>query len=293
MEMHQLRYVVAIARAGNFSRASEQCHVSQPSLSEQIRKLEDELGERLFDRLRKESRLTAYGKIFLERAQRILGEVEAAQREAAEAKAVLRGTLTVGVLPTIAPYLLPAVLAKFGAENPQVHVVVQEETTAVLIRQALAHEIDFALASLPIEDERIAIRKLFGEDLVLALPRRHRLVKNAELRIADLEGENFIIMKEGHCLGDQVMQFCTHRKSGVKVSFRSSQLETIRALVSAGRGLSLVPAMAARRGGDEPVYRSLADAAPKRQIVAFWPSAREPGRAAEQFINAILKRDES
>lgn len=138
MEMHQLRYVVAVARAGNFSRAAEQCHVAQPSLSQQIRKLEEELGERLFDRLKRETRLTTHGEAFLRRAVRILEEVDAARREASDARQLLRGTLTVGVLPTIAPYLLPGVLADFAAKFPGVELVVQEDTTARLLKLAQA-----------------------------------------------------------------------------------------------------------------------------------------------------------
>src|SRR6187402_2827415 len=115
MEMQQLRYVVAVARTGNFSRAAEQCHVAQPSLSQQIQKLEDELGERLFDRMKREARPTAYGEAFLRRAIRILEEVDAAKREARDATNLLRGIVTIGVLPTIAPYLLPAVVKKFAA----------------------------------------------------------------------------------------------------------------------------------------------------------------------------------
>ena len=113
MEMHQLRYVVAVARTGNFSRAAEQCHVAQPSLSQQIQKLEDELGERLFDRTKRVAKLTSHGETFLRRALRILDEAEAATRDASDAKDLLRGTLTIGVLPTIAPYLLPEVLTEF------------------------------------------------------------------------------------------------------------------------------------------------------------------------------------
>src|SRR6476469_1768315 len=118
MEMHQLRYVVAVARARNFSRAAEQCHVSQPSLSQQIQKLENELGERLFDRLKREARLTSHGEAFLRRAVRILEEADAAKRDASDAKNLLRGTVTVGVLPTIAPYLLPEVMAEFTGKFP-------------------------------------------------------------------------------------------------------------------------------------------------------------------------------
>src|SRR5687767_1348282 len=120
MEMHQLRYVVAVARSGNFSRAAEQCHVSQPSLSQQIQKLESELSERLFDRMKREAKLTPYGEAFLRRALKILEEVDAAKREATDAKSLLRGTVTVGVLPTIAPYLLPGVIAAFTERYPGV-----------------------------------------------------------------------------------------------------------------------------------------------------------------------------
>src|SRR5512138_2017953 len=126
MEMNQLRYVVAVARTGNFSRAAEQCHISQPSLSQQILKLEEELGERLFDRLKREAKLTSHGEAFLRRAVRILEEVDAAKREATDARDLLRGTVTIGVLPTIAPYLLPGVMPDFTEKYPGVEIVVQE-----------------------------------------------------------------------------------------------------------------------------------------------------------------------
>src|SRR5437868_3048337 len=164
MEMHQLRYVVAVARAGNFSRAAEQCHVSQPSLSQQILKLENELGERLFDRMKRVAKPTSHGEAFLRRAIHILHEVDAVEREAAEAKNLSRGTLTIGVLPTIAPYLLPEIMAEFIEKYPGVEIIVQEDTTAQLIKYTLAYEIDFALVSQPINEERLLVRPLFAEE---------------------------------------------------------------------------------------------------------------------------------
>src|ERR1035441_114994 len=170
MELQQLSYVVAVARMGNFSRDAEQCHVSQPSLSQQILKLEDELGERLFDRMNRVAKLTPHGEVFLRRAVHILNEVDAAKRAAAEAKDLLRGTITVGVLTTIAPYLLPDAMAEFTEKYSGVEIVVQEDTTAQLLKHTLAYEIDFALVSQPINDERLAVRDLFAEELLLALP---------------------------------------------------------------------------------------------------------------------------
>lgn len=288
MEMHQLRYVVAVARAGNFSRAAEQCHVAQPSLSQQIQKLEGELGERLFDRMKREAKLTSHGEAFLRHAVRILEEVDAAKREATDARDLLRGTVTLGVLPTIAPYLLPEVMTQFTEKFPGVELVVQEDTTARLLKLAHAYDIDFALASEPIQDERLELRVLFSEELLLALPPGHPLTRKRAVAVADLRGEQLIVMKEGHCLGDQVLGFCGRRDAKPRISFRSAQLETVQALVNAGLGISLIPAMAARSEREDlPEYRSLQSPKPERKIVAVWPKRRPPGRAAHEFLKIV------
>ena len=198
MEMHQLRYLVAVARTRNFSRAAEQCHVSQPSLSQQIQKLEDELGERLFDRMKREAKLTAHGEAFLLHAVAILAEVDAARREAADAKDLLSGTMAIGVLPTIAPYLLPGVMEEFTKTYPGVEIMMHEDTTAQLVKFLLSCEIDLALASHPLQDPRLEVRELFVEELLLALPPGHPLTRKRTITIADLEDEPFIVMKEGH-----------------------------------------------------------------------------------------------
>ena len=294
MEMHQLRYVVAVARAGNFSRAAEQCHVSQPSLSQQILKLEEELGERLFDRMNREARLTPHGEAFLPRALKILEEVDLAKREASDAHGLLRGRLIVGVLPTIAPYLLPELLVAFAKKFPGVEIVVHEDTTAQLLKLAQACEIDFALASRPIQDERMEVKDLFTEELRLALPHGHWLTRKRTVSLADLEQEPFIVMKEGHCLGDQVLKFCERRDLKPTIAFRSAQLETLQALVCSGMGISLVPAMAARsKRTDLPAYRSVLGPKPERKIVAAWPKQRPIGRAASEFLKQISARSKS
>ena len=291
MEMHQLRYVVAVARSGNFSRAAEHCHVAQPSLSQQIQKLENELGERLFDRMKREARLTPHGEAFLRHAVRILEEADAAKREMTDAQGLLRGTLTIGALPTIAPYLLPEVMAQFMEKFPGVEIVVQEDTTARLLKLAHGYEIDFALASQPIRDQRLEVKELFSEELLLALPPGHPLTRKRTVAVADLEGERLIVMKEGHCLGDQVLGFCDRRDVKPKISFRSAQLETIQALVSSGLGISLIPVMAMQGGrANLPEYRSLQSPRPERKIVAAWPKQRLTGRAANEFLKLVSAR---
>jgi LysR family hydrogen peroxide-inducible transcriptional activator len=288
MEMHQLRYVVAVARAGTFSRAAEHCHVAQPSLSQQIRKLEEELGERLFDRMKRDAKLTPHGEAFLRRAVRILEEAEAAKREALEATRLLRGTLSIGVLPTIAPYLLQDVLVAFSEAFPGIETVVHEETTAQLLKELFACELDLALASLPLPEERIEVRTLFHEELMLALPPAHPLARKRKVSIDDLRHERLIVMKPGHCLGDQVLSFCDRRDIQPRISFRGAQLETIRALVRAGAGISLIPAMATRPPrADAPAYRSLAAPKPMRAVVAAWAKQRPPGRAATEFLSIV------
>ena len=288
MELHQLRYVVAVARTGNFSRAAAQCHVSQPSLSQQIQKLEDELGERLFDRLKTAARLTPAGIALHERAVRVLAEVDAAKREATEACALTRGQVAVGVLPTIAPYLLPRVLPRFSKAYPGIEIVVQEETTYQLLNLLASREVDLGIASLPLRDERIEIEDLFTEELFVALPEQHPLATKRELKPSELESERFILMKEGHCLGDQILNFCARRDFHPRISCRSAQMETIRALVQAGLGISLIPAMARQSGrGPQPEYRSIQKPCPQRTIVAIWLKERPPGRAASEFLSCL------
>ena len=286
MEMHQLRYFVAVARTGNFTRAAEQCHVSQPSLSQQIQKLEQELGEKLFDRTNRKAILTSHGEALVSRATRILEEVDAAVREASDAKALLKGVVSVGVLPTIAPYLLPRLLSTFGKKYPGVDVVIQEDLTANLIAQLLACEIDIAIASQPILDQRIETRHLFAEELLVALPVSHPLTKKRTISQSELEREPFIVMKEGHCLGDQINDYCTRRDLQANVRFHSAQLETIQSLVSAKLGVSLIPAMAATAClRDSLVYRSMQTPCPGRDILALWPKHRPPCRAPRHCLN--------
>jgi len=202
-----------------------------------------------------------------------------------------RGSLTVGALPTIAPYLLPDVMAEFVEKFPGVEIVVQEDTTARLLELVHRYEIDFALASQPIDDERLEVKDLFAEELLLALPSTHPLARKRVVPSAGLQGERLIVMKEGHCLGDQVLGFCEGRDVKPKISFRSAQLETVQALVAAGLGISLIPAMATiSEGKNLPEYRSLQSPRPQRKIVAVWPKHRQPSRAASEFLQMVSAR---
>lgn len=258
MELHQLRYFLAVARTRNFSRAAEQCRVAQPSLSQQIIKLENELGEKLFERTKREVALTSAGDLLKVHAERVLADVERACDEVRDLRGLVRGRVVLGVLPTVAPYFLPQRLRAFTAKFPAVDVVVHEETTGHLVAALQAKELDMAIVSLPVERAGLVAEEFFVEKLLVALPDGHALAKKRRLDIHDLERESFILMKEGHCLAGQALQFCQLKGFAPRVSFRSAQIETVLAFVARGWGVSVVPEMACARPTAGVCYRSLA-----------------------------------
>ncbi len=281
MEIHQLRYFLAVARACNFSRAAEQCRVAQPSLSQQIMKLEDELGERLFERTKRGVTLTPAGARLRAHAERVLDELEQARENVREAGAMVRGRVELGALPTVAPYYLPSRLRAFAESHPGVEVVVHEDTTAQLAGAVLAKELDLALVSLPVERRGLKTEALFEEALLAALPTAHALAKKRRLALADLEAEPFILMKEGHCLAGQALALCRREGFAPHVSFRSAQIETVRAFVAAGWGVSIVPKMACpATGAAEAAVRYRPVGEMRRTIGMIANEQRSPSRAA-------------
>lgn len=284
MEFHQIRYFLAVARVRSFSAAARECHVAQPSLSQQIIKLEDELGERLFERLPQGAELTPAGKLFMPYAQRIAGDVEEALQRVSESSGAVKGRMVLGVLPTIAPFLLPKLLGPFTEQFPEVEVVVQEEITPRLLEGVQRGEVDVALLSLPISGRGLETRELFEERLLLALPEAHRLVDIAEVSMSDLAEEKFILMQEGHCLADQALEFChTRGDFQPSVTCRSAQVQTLLALVEAGLGLSIVPEMAIQEDLGV-VYRELSPRSPGRKIGFVWRKSQYQPLAVRQFV---------
>jgi len=285
MELHQLRYFLAVARTRNFSRAAEQCHVAQPSLSQQIMKLEDELGERLFERNKREVALTPAGELFRGHAERVLEELELARDKVHEVRGLVRGRVALGALPTVAPYYLPVRLRAFARMFPGIEVVVHEDTTAQLAAAVLAREIDVALVSLPVERAGLEAEEFFDEDLLVVLPAGHALARKPRLNLDDLEEEAFILMKEGHCLAGQALQFCRLKGFAPRVSFRSAQIETVQAFVAAGWGVSIVPAMARKPGAAGVRYRKLMGMT--RSIGVITRSGRTPNGAVRALLNHL------
>lgn len=288
MELHQLRYFLAVARTRNFSRAAEQCHVAQPSLSQQIMKLEDELDERLFERTKRAVALTPAGELFRGHAERVIEEVELARDKVREVRGLVRGRVALGALPTVAPYYLPARLRAFATAFPGIEVVVHEDTTAQLAAAVLAREIDVALVSLPVERAGLEAEEFFDENLLVVLPAGHALASKRKLVLDDLENEAFILMKEGHCLAGQALQFCRLNGFAPRVSFRSAQIETVQAFVAAGWGVSIVPEMARKPGVADVRYRALAGMT--RSIGVITRAGRAPNRVVKTLVGFLRSK---
>lgn len=247
MELHQLRYFCAVAESGSFSRAAEQSHVSQPSLSQQILKLEDELGARLFDRLGRSVRLTDVGKTFLPRARAVLRELEAARGDVVEQKDSVGGTICVGVIPTIAPYFLPAQITFLSRRFPQARVAVVEDITPALLDRLRASVVDVAILALPVRGHEFEPFPLLTEHLFAALPSKHRSARRASIRLKELREEPFLLLRDGHCFRDTAVAACDRARLHPRIVFESGQFTSILSMVSAGMGVSIVPEMAVEK----------------------------------------------
>jgi len=247
MQIHQLRYFCAVARTGSFTRAAQQEHLAQPSLSQQIRKLEDELGTRLFDRLGRSVRLTQPGEAFLPRAEAIIRQLADAKIEIQEMDGAERGRLVIGAIPTIAPYFLPSCLASFAQTFPRVQISVVEEVTTELLNRVHQGAIDLALLALPVPATHCVSRELFRERLYVVIPQNHRLAASAHVHLAQIANDPFLLLKEGHCFRENTLAACGRARMQPNVVFESGQFTTILAMVAAGTGVSVVPEMAVEK----------------------------------------------
>jgi LysR family transcriptional regulator, hydrogen peroxide-inducible genes activator len=285
MELHQLRYFVAVAQTGNFTRAAERCHVSQPSLSQQVLKLERRLGQPLLNRLGRRAVLTDAGRLLLDRATAILAAVDEAERRLADGDGAPGGRLAVGAIPTIAPYLLPPALEGFGRRCPGVELAVQEDVTRNLVAAVVEGELDLAVVALPIAEERLHLEPVLTEALLVAAPRGHPLTRRRQITLQDLNAERFILLNEMHCLGEQVLSLCRAHDCQPIIACRSAQIATVQALIALGQGVSLLPEMACRADpGKRLVYRPVANAESRRTIAAAWHRHSYHSPAAECFL---------
>ena len=288
MEIHQLTYFVAVAETGSFTRAAEQCNIAQPSLSQQIIKLEQELGTALFDRLPRQTVLTEAGRMLLPRSRLILSELQEIKYGLNADIQNGQGKLSVGFIPTIAPFVLPRVIERFSRDFPLAALSVHEDLTDVLVKDILDGKLDVAITSLPIHTKSIHTEELLTEQLLVASAQGDKIAHRASLHIKELDDYPFIALSEMHCLGEQVQSFCYQEDLDVQIVCHTAQLSTVQNCVARGLGVSLVPeALAASDHSGELFYLPLSDSIPQRKIAAATHADRRQSFLAKKFIKMV------
>ncbi len=286
MNLRDLRYLVALADARHFGRAAEKSHVSQPTLSAQIRKLEEQLGVQLVERQPRKVALTEVGERVVARARRIVHEADDITELARESRDPLSGTLRVALIPTLGPYLLPIVTPRIRRQLPRLQLLLYEFQTTPLLERLRAGELDLGIVALGVDVEGLEVSPLYEEAFVLAAPAAHRLAKKPSVRAEDLAGETLLLLEDGHCLRDQALEVCSRIDVTEAGDFRGTSLETLRQMVTAGLGVTLLPELATEgpfAAAKNLALRPFAKPTPRRTLAAVWRRSSSRGGA----INAV------
>jgi LysR family hydrogen peroxide-inducible transcriptional activator len=298
MTLTELKYVLAVARERHFGRAAEACHVSQPTLSVAIKKLEEELGVMLFERGGGgEISVTPSGERVTEQAARIFELVDDIKEVTAVAKDDLTGPLRLGVIYTIAPYLLPWLIPEMNRRAPQMPLLLEENFTKVLTEKLRKGEIDAMLVATPVEDPGLLSLPLYDEPFQVALPAEHPLRKKKAISNSDLDAENMLLLGTGHCFRDQVLQACpalNRSAHGLAKTLESSSLETIRHMVASGVGITVLPCTATRMHYVDDgllTLRPFKDNPPSRLVSIAWRKSFPRPKAIEAVRQAVLATD--
>ena len=273
MNLRDLKYLVALADLRHFGKAAEACFVSQPTLSTQIRKLEHELGVALVERAPRKVMMTAAGQDVVLRARRIVAEVEQMKEGARRSMDPESGSLRLGVFPTLGPYLLPHLVPQLRERFPRLELLLVEEKSDVLLQRLREGKLDAALLALPLHDDQLHAELLFEEPFVFAAPHQHPLAAEKALSMSQLSNETLLLLEDGHCLRDQALDVCRLAGAQEKSGFRATSLETLRQMVAAGVGVTLLPALSVHETiAQSPNIRLVPfhAPAPSRQIALVW-----------------------
>jgi len=269
----QLRYLVAVADQLHFRRAAEACHVTQPALSEQIAQLEDLLGVRLVERSRRRVMMTPVGEEVVRRARRVLRDLDDLVQTAGRAGQPFSTPLRMGVIPTIAPYLLPRILAQVRAESPELQLLLREEQTGRVVADLREGRLDVGLLALPIEGDDLEVQELYQEDFVLLSPRGRGRQSTRRLPVTELAQRRVLLLEEGHCLRQQALEVCAMAGARENDDFRASSLGTLVQMVANGIGVTLLPWLALDvevRGQSALAVRRFKPPVPSRRVGLIW-----------------------
>ena len=302
MTLTELRYIVAVAREKHFGRAAEACFVSQPTLSVAIKKLEEELDLKLFERGAAEVSVTPLGEAIVRQAQSVLEQAAAIKEIAKRGKDPLNGPLRLGIIYTIGPYLLPELVRQVIALTPQMPLILQENFTVKLLDMLRTGELDCAIMAEPFPDTGLATAPLYDEPFMVAVPRDHPLAERQQISSEALKKETMLLLGAGHCFRDQVLEVCpefarfSSDAEGIRKSFEGSSLETIRYMVASGMGITVVPQLSVRSWNrndrDAPVvYLPFAAPVPSRRVVLAWRRSFTRYEAIAALRNAVYACD--
>ena len=273
MNLRDLQYLIALADHRHFGRAAKASFVSQPTLSTQIRKLEEELGVTLIERAPRKAMLTPVGRDIAERARRIVSEVDQLRESARRTRDPEAGSVRLGIFPTLGPYLLPHVVPNIRERFPRLELLLVEEKTDVVLRRLHEGKLDVGVLALPLHDDQLHVEFLFEEPFVLAVPTSHPLARHRSLALHDLAHERLLLLEDGHCLRDQALDVCTLAGSGERNGFRATSLETLRQMVAANVGITLLPTLSVKPpvavSADIHLLR-FRDSHPSRRIGMVW-----------------------
>lgn len=276
INLRDLKYLVAVAEHRHFGMAAEACHVSQPTLSTQLKKLERFLGVTLVERAQRQTLLTPVGEAIVAQAQRVLHAADELVRIAEQHRDPLGGELRIGVIPTVAPYLLPIILPIMRKGFRELSIQLTEGQTETVSRMLRAGELDAVILALPFDEDRVQSRHLFTEPFLLAVSRRHPKAKLAKVTLADLNGEEVLLLEDGHCLRDQALEVCKSHHAVENTNFRATSIETLRQMVAANIGITLMPELAVTRGAGVR-YIPFAGIPPHREIGLCWRTSSARG----------------
>ena len=292
IKLKDLRYLVAVADSRHFGRAAERCFVSQPTLSAQLKKLEQYLGVQLIERQPKNVTLTDAGEQIVARARKILEASDEVVTLARAHRDPLAGILRIALLPTIGPYLLPRVSQPIRKALPRLDLRLYEYQTAPMLEKLQLGEIDVGLLALPVEMEGLEARELYTEAFTVAVPDHHRLAKRESVRVDDLQGETLLLLEDGHCLRDQALEVCSRIGPNEKQDFRATSLETLRQMVATGAGVTLLPELATKGAYGHArgvTIRPFTRPAPVRHIGAIWRKSSARTSAIDAFCKVIAE----
>ncbi len=286
MNIKDLKYLVALAEYEHFGNAANACFVSQPALSMQIKKLEDSLGVKLLERTNKSVLLTDHGVIIVERARQILSQVEEVREIAKSAKDPYSGELRIGVIPTLAPYLLPLIIPQLSKIYPKLSLYLIEEKTASLIEKLKQGKLHAAVLSPSEIEKNLCTALLFEEEFLLAAHTNHPLAKLKVIKQHDLENENLLLLEEGHCLREQVLVLCHRMRAKEAQNFKGTSLETLRHMITAGVGITLMPKLACI-SSNALSYIPFNQPKPVRSIGICWRTTTAKQALLEDMVTKI------